>query len=204
MNSATLDRASMLDEEETWLQDVAVQIAESGPTGVRFLITSIDNASEWRMRAILLGLSAVKKPTPRLRKEICEIGLRFLQDDRPLIVAEAIDLLNRLGCTDERDTIVQLTSHTSPFVVGSVLRYLAQHDREAAIPLLEKALTSRQSIIRQNAVDELDNLNCRQSLAAIRRLIRDSNRDVRQAARTAVKNLTAQHAKTKRRAKSRT
>lgn len=177
------------DDEELWLHEAAVQLAESGPAGVRFLLAGIPSATEWRLKAILLGLSAVKDPSTRMRKEICEVGKKFLTDDRPLIVAEAVDLLNRLKCTDARDSILSLQRHPSPYVVGSVLRFLARHFPATAVPLLERSLTSRQSVVRQNAIDELDELNSVQSLPAIRRLMRDNNRQVRQAAKTAVKNL---------------
>lgn len=177
------------DDEELWLQEAAVQLAESGPGGVRFLISSIPQASEWRLRAILLGLSAAKKPSARLRNEICEIGMSFLHNEVPTIVAEAVDLLNRLNCKEAQSEIMKLQRHPSPYVVGSVLRFLARQFPQVAIPLLEVALTSRQSIVRQNAVDELDELNCVQALPAIKRLLRDNNRAVREAAKTAVKNL---------------
>lgn len=128
MYSETSDLTGVLEnDEELWLQDVAVQIAESGPSGVRFLISSISKATEWRLRAILLGLSAVKKPSTRLRTEICDIAKQFLHDDRPTIVAEAVDLLSHLDCTDACEVILELRRHASPYVVGSVLRYLARH-----------------------------------------------------------------------------
>jgi HEAT repeats len=190
MYSETSDVTGILEnDEELWVQEVAVQIAESGPSGVRFLISSVPNAAEWRLRAILLGLSAVKKPSARLRNEICDTAKQFLHDDRPTIVAEAVDLLCSLDCTDAQEVIMSLRRHPSPYVVGSVLRYMARHFPETAIPLLEKALASKQSVVRQNAIDELDELNCVQALPNIKRLLRDKNPDVRQAARTAVKNL---------------
>jgi hypothetical protein len=177
------------DDEELWLQEAAVQIAESGPAGVRFLISSISNASEWRLRAILLGLCAVKRPSAQLRKEICDIAFSFLHDRVPTIVAEAVDLLRHHNCIDAEPEVMKLLGHPSPYVVGSALRYLARHFPQMAIPLLKAALTSRQSIVRQNAVDELDELNCVQALPAIKRLLRDNNRNVREAAKTAVENL---------------
>jgi HEAT repeat protein len=71
------------------------------------------------------------------------------------------------------------------------------------------ALTSKEPIVRQNAVDELDELNFSQALPAIKRLLRDKDRSVRQAARTAVRNLEeagriAHRAKAKRRVSART
>ena len=58
-----------------------------------------------------------------------------------------------------------------------------------AMPLLEKALKAEEPIVRQNAVDELDEMNHRPALEKIKRLLRDPDKDVRQAARTAVAHL---------------
>jgi HEAT repeat protein len=74
-------------------------------------------------------------------------------------------------------------------VVGSALRFFARCDPVRAVPLLEKALKAEEPIVRQNAVDELDEMNHRPALEKIKRLLRDPDKDVRQAARTAVAHL---------------
>jgi HEAT repeat protein len=74
-------------------------------------------------------------------------------------------------------------------VVGSALRFFARCDPVRAVPLLEKALKAEEPIVRQNAVDELDEMNHTPALEKIQRLLRDPDKDVRQAARTAVEHL---------------
>lgn len=184
------------EEEGLWLDEVATRLAETGPGGIRFLISSIPGAKERQLQAIFLALSLVRnKLSSRRRIEICNLGLVFLEDRRARVVAEAIDLLCHLECTSAREQILGLLCHPSPPVVGAVLRYMARHFPGEAIPLLEVALTSKDAIVRQNAVDELDELGRVEALPAIRRLLRDEDRDVRQAARTAVSNLARSRSK---------
>lgn len=192
------------DEKNLWLEELALQIGGSGPAGIRFLLSSISGATESHLRAILLGLAAVRNPSPRRHTEICNVARSFLDDHRPLVVAEAVDLLNSLACTDARARIDKLRGHSSPYVVGSVLRYLARHFPSEAIPVLIEALASREPIVRQNAIDELDEMDHAPALPAIRRLLRDKDRWVRQAARAAVKNHMPSRGKRRRRESART
>jgi vesicle coat complex subunit len=106
-----------------------------------------------------------------------------------MVVAEAVDLLNQLNDSKPRTAILRLIRHDSPYVVGAVLRYMARQYPHEAVSILHKALASKEPIVRQNAIDELDDLNCKEALPAIKRLLRDPDKHVRQAARSAVKNL---------------
>jgi HEAT repeats len=179
-----------LEDEQLWLDEIAATIALSGPPGIRFLLASIPGAKENRLHAILIGLSLVADElSTRRRTEVCNVARSLLADRRPSIVAEAIDLLSQLRCVSARDEVLDLRSHASPFVVGSVLRFLARNCADEAVTILTDALSSKQSIIRQNAIDELDDLGCIGALPAIKRLQRDKDRDVRQAACAAVANL---------------
>lgn len=178
------------EEGELWLQEVGIQIADAGDEGIQFLLSGIPRAAECRLRAILLGLSSIKvKLSARCRDEILSVGRDLLDDVRPLVVMDAIDLLRCLDDTSACEKVLEHRNHASAYVVGGVLRYMAQLFPKEAVPLLEKALTSEEPIVRQNAIDELDELNCVQALPTIKRLLRDKDQYVRQAAGTAVKNL---------------
>jgi len=98
-------------------------------------------------------------------------------------------LLSQHGCKSARPAILNLRDHPSPYVLGAVLRYMRQLFPRAAKSMLVQALKSADPIVRQNGIDELDELGCVEALPTIKRLIRDKDRDVRQAARSAVKNL---------------
>jgi HEAT repeat protein len=180
-----------LDEWEEWLAEVAIHLAQSGPAGVRFLLAHIPDVDEKRLRAILVGLPfARQKLSARLRAEICKQARNLLGDGRPLIVAEAVDALWLLDCPGAKADVLRLLHHSSPYVAGSVLRFLARLFPEQAVPILEQALEAADPIVRQNAIDELDDLHHVPALPKIKRLVKDTNADVRQAARTAVSNLT--------------
>ena len=58
-----------------------------------------------------------------------------------------------------------------------------------AKPLLYDALSSSHPIVRENAIDELDELDCKEALPRIRTLLDDPDKNVRQAAKTAIENL---------------
>jgi HEAT repeat protein len=177
-------------EGESWLTEVATGIARSGADGINWLLSQLPDVDAPRQRAILIALaSAEKKLSDRKRKAICTLARTLLGNRQALVVAEAIDTLNHLGCLEAFADVFQLLEHPSPYVVGSVLRYLARHDPTTAVPLLVKALESGAPVVRQNAVDELDELDYLPALSKIRRLLDDKDEDVRHAARTAVSHL---------------
>jgi HEAT repeat protein len=178
------------DEQELWMQEAAIRIARAGTWGVNFLLAFIPYADEARLRAILLALTFVGKKLSALKRAaVCELARKLLTDERPLVVAEAVDTLARFGCLEATKSVTALLRHQSPYVVGSGLRFFARCAPGRAVPLLEKALKSGEPIVRQNAVDELDDLNYKPALEKIRRLLQDPDEDVRQAARTAVAHL---------------
>jgi hypothetical protein len=185
------DRALEMPEEEgeLWLQEVAIAIAKTGAKGVDFLLSCVPVVDESRLRAILLAMSFVQKLSARKRAAICELARTLLKDKRARIVAEAVDTLSKLAGPKAAESVSPLLHHPSPYVVGSALRFFAHHDPERAIPLLEIALKSEEPIVRQNAVDELDDMNYAPALPKIRRLLRDPDADVRQAAQYAVTHL---------------
>jgi HEAT repeat protein len=177
-------------EGESWLTEVAIEIAKAGANGIDWLLSVTPDVDASRQRAILTAFaSAEKKLSVRKRTAICTLARTLLANRQPLVVAEAIDTLCHLGCRDARDDIFRLLEHSSPYVVGSALRYLARHEPTTAVPLLEKALESDEPVVRQNAIDELEELDYLPALPKIRRLLDDVDEYVRQAARTAVSHL---------------
>jgi hypothetical protein len=176
-------------ERAFWLQEAARLVAER-EGGLDLLLERLQGGDEDRLRAILLGLSFIPPATlAGRREEVGQLLLAHTQDPRPLIVAEAVDSLRHLGYAEAQAQIAPLLRHSSPHVVGAVLRFLSRYDPEAARPLLLDALRSPDPIIRQNGIDELDELGCVEALPAVRLLLTDPDEDVRQAAQTAVANL---------------
>jgi HEAT repeat protein len=175
------------DEQELWLQEVAIRIARTGAKGVDFLLSFLPRADQRRLRAALIALSFVQRTlSARKRMKICRLVMALLHDRRAMIVAEAVDTLSHLGCPAAEEEVYSLLQHGSPYVVGSALRFLSRHLGAKAAPLLVQALRSEEPIVRQNALDELDEMNYVRALPQIRQLLQDPDADVRQAARTAV------------------
>ena len=179
------------EEYELWLQELAVAIAKGGPKEANWLLAFAPYADELQLRAILVAMTCVANELSEEQRELlCSFAHNLLIDDkRPIIVAEAVDTLTILGCRRVKERIAALGRHSSPYVRGSVLRYFARRYPQEAVPLLKRALSSKEPIVRQNAVDELDEMNYTPALAKIKRLLKDPDKDVRQAARTAVNHL---------------
>jgi HEAT repeat protein len=180
------------NERDAPMQEYACQIAESGPRGVRFLLKQLEGAHELRIRAILIALKVnVANQSPNMRKRVCEAARGLISDKRPMVVADAVDLLRSCSFRSVKSQVIKLLTHDSPFVVGSVLRYLSGLFPKEALPCLFEALRSSDPVVRQNGIDELDELGCTDALPAIRELTKDLNADVRMAADLAVKNLSS-------------
>jgi hypothetical protein len=179
-----------VDHRSAWLDEVAMRIARHGEHGLELLVRSLAGADEDGARAALLAMRFVDPSVVREHSALLsEVLSSSLHDPRPLVLADTIDTISRFGWIDLLRDPLSYLGHPSPYVVGSAMRLLARHYPEQAKPVLLGSLTSPSSIIRQNAVDELDELGDREALPALRLLLKDNDPDVRQAAATAVRNL---------------
>src|SRR5438128_515956 len=94
------------EEQELWLQELAIQIAKTGAKGIDFLLACAHGADELKLRAILLAMSFVeKKISSRKRVKICQLARTLLDDKRAMVVAEAIDTLSHLGCPEAAEHV---------------------------------------------------------------------------------------------------
>lgn len=178
------------DETGFFLDDVAVRIAKCGNDGVAFLLDSLAQVDEERARAILLGLAFIDKGAARqFLPRIKSVLASFLASTNPLLVAQAVDSIGALGFTEMLASITPLLHHQSPYVVGSALRFLSKHFPSQARPILMEALRSPEPIVRANAIDELDDLECTEALPSIVGLLNDPHENVRAAANWAAAHL---------------
>ncbi len=83
----------------------------------------------------------------------------------------------------------RMSDHQAPIVRAAVLDYLARAEPESARPALIQGLGDPDYIVRETAVDALDDLGAADAISAIEALLDDPHEDVRLAARTAVDNL---------------
>lgn len=66
---------------------------------------------------------------------------------------------------------------------------MAKLHPDKAIPLLLESLESKDAIVRENAIDELDELEIKEAIPYLSKLVNDPDINVRQAAETALENL---------------
>lgn len=178
------------NEGDLFLQEVTVKIARCGSEGAAFLLDSLMRADVSRQQAILVALGFVdKRAINELLGRLKAALALFLSNPDPQLVAKSVDCITQLGLTEMAESVTPLLNHASPFVVGSVLRFLSIRSPSQAKPILLKALESPHPIIRQNAVDELDDLDCKEALPSILVLLNDPDKNVREAAHWATEHL---------------
>lgn len=169
----------------SYYSEVASAIRSQPEQGIKFLLEQVKKADTDRLGAILFFLP------PLDSSDMSNILLHYLDDERPLIVANAIDGLVRQGEKNAIDRVLALRTHPSAYVRGSVLRFISHFYPESARSLLIEALQDPVYIVRENAIDELEELEVVEAIPYIRPLLLDPNSDVRLAAQTAIENLEA-------------
>lgn len=187
------DLPESVDPEESslWYEEIAVKIIEEhGEQGLDYLLSSMPKWDERRLRGVLLSLCFLPVDTLNQKHAmLVDLLLSYLHDSRPLIIASAIRTLRHLDCHDALVPVLPFVNHSSPFVQGAALHFLSKCDFSIARPLLFAALESPSPIVRQIAIDELDESVCVDAIPKIRELLSDKNPDVRLAAQTAIENL---------------
>ncbi|CAN5194587.1 hypothetical protein BH20ACT16_BH20ACT16_01390 [soil metagenome] len=113
----------------------------------------------------------------------------LLDDERDLVVAEALDGLASGQTSLKAMDVERLSHHPSPYVRGALLRYVARVQGRSAIPSLMTGLHDSSHVVRQNAIDELEDLEARDAIPALRLMLTDSHHHVRDAARYALQAL---------------
>src|SRR5262249_2088599 len=139
-----------------YYEEVAHLIAGKGTLGVEWLQDRLDRGEGERLAAILFALTG---PPPRNHIRGERIA-GYLRDSRPVVVTAAVDGLRSQGNKRVKDQVLALLNHPVAFVRGSVLRYLARLYHERAVSVLLDALGDSHYVVRENAVDELDDMGC--------------------------------------------
>ncbi|MBA2285554.1 MAG: HEAT repeat domain-containing protein [Ktedonobacteraceae bacterium] len=172
---------------DDYYEEVAEQIVAHGEPGLVYLRRIVEEAciDEPQLCAAIWVLS-LQPEGPWYREKLRTL----LQDSRGQVVASAVGGLARISARDLSETVLRLQTHPSPYARAGVLVYMSRLFPNEAPPLLIAALKDAHPIVRESAIDELDDLGYYQALPAIRPLLYDQPDPVRQAARTAVKNLT--------------
>jgi HEAT repeat protein len=174
------------DEEQVYYDEIAYRMPERhGENGTIFLLEELERVrdDEIRLQAALGGLRFLPPHHPLGT----QIHLFYINHANELVVMTAIDGLAQLEATEAHDRVLSHLAHRSQYVVGAVLRYMSRLFRDEAMPILLEALHDERYIVRECAVDELDELDPpafdAEVASDIRPLLDDSHPDVRSAAR---------------------
>ena len=172
----------------SYFSEVALRIREQGKAGIDFLFEESErtNLELEQLRGIILALTFLP---PVEHPSLRGILLSYLHDRRPLIVADAVDGLAFLGATDTADAILPLRTHPDPYIRGSVLLFISRLFPKEAPPILLEALEDPHYIVKENAIDELDDLGVIEAIPYIRPFLSDPHPYVVEAAQTAISNL---------------
>jgi HEAT repeat protein len=177
------------EESELYYQEIAYLIREQGDVGnqflANFLLDKRNLEDENRIQA------ALRFPPLSKDKDINDFLLQCLSDQRPQIIFLAIDALCYIQDLSVLERILSFRGHSDPHVRGSVLRYLRELYPDTAYSFLIDSLQDSHYIVRDTAIDELDELQDIRAIPYIEPLVNDAHPYVRQAAQTALKNLSS-------------
>lgn len=170
------------DYAAAYYDEVASLIRAQGEAGIEFLFDVGVHGTGDRLASLLVGLSPLRSNASRLK----DMLRRHLCDDHPRVVMAAIDGLRHQGEGGAIDEVLKLRDHPSPYVRGSVLRYVGRFAPDAATPMLIAALDDADPIVRGTAIDELDELGVGDAMVLLCPLLADPDPDVRHAAQLAL------------------
>lgn len=165
-------------DDDDYYDVIGYNIAVKYP---EYLLNSHANFAGRRLRGALFGLSFCVKQ----RGEAASILETYLSHNDPLIMAEAIRSLAKLGCVNEWGRIEPFLNHPSPFVRNAALAYAAiSLDPARAVMLVVNSLEDSNPAVRGNAVDLLGELGPPNLESYILPLRNDPSETVRQAVKS--------------------
>lgn len=168
----------------SYYDELAFLIVNKGRNGRLFLneqISKTNNSN--KLESILVHLSSKENPIP------LNIFLEHLKHEFFPVISGAIEGLIIQEEIKAKNEVVKLRFHESAYVRSSVLRFMSKLYPQEAPSLLIEALQDRHEIVRQSAIDEIDELQMTDAILTLRAFLNDSSPDVRQAAETAIENL---------------
>ncbi len=174
------------DYYQIWYDEVAIAIRERRPdAGARFLRGEVAGADPDRLSAILLAITWFHERD----RDNADLLIEYREHPDQHVVARAIDGLSWLDGCGLTEQILALGADPRPWVRGAVLRFAARVVPDRAPALLLDALRDPHYVVRENAIDELEELDHAPALARIEALWADPHPRVRQAALSAIPNL---------------
>ncbi len=140
------------------------------------LTALLDTLDVKRLRSALFGLSFAEGTT-----QFIEF---YIFHENGTVAASALDAARHQENKSIWPKVEPLSTHPSPWVRGAVLRYAGHILKDAAVPLLVAGLTDPEARVRENAIDELDDLGVDdpEIVSMVRDLLSDPDANVVQAA----------------------
>lgn len=172
--------------------EIAHELVKHGEDGIRVLLRALDSSDVIRYRSIIRALGWKAKTEcstymPRIRR----ILRAALKDPRPFVAEDALRSLTTQLLRVRKQRVLAMFRHGNPSMMSQALSHICRFYPRAARPCIETAMKSRYYLVRASAIDEIDDAGMREFLPEVRRLLADRHRDVRQAAETAVRNLSS-------------
>lgn len=176
------------DREYAGYSEVVHQLAKLSPELSKdFFLEQLENSDSRRVRGAIEGLSLLDV---RADWFATTVG-RFLNDDRHELVGETLWALAFVQYSLGKDRNIEFCGHPDPFVVAAGLHLLARSYPTQAASILFDALNHAHNVVRSSACDEIDDLEIVEAIPKLKPLLKDRHPDVRQAAATALDNLSS-------------
>ena len=171
--------------------EIAFEIVSRGSRGTCALMDNISVDSEPKYRSALCALSSAHRHI-RSHRTISRVA-RFLgsafEDKRPLVKAEALSGLADLRVKLRVEHVAALLRSKNPYLASSALKYVCALYPQRSHAALASAIKSPHFLVREAALDEIDDRHLSSFLPKIYALLNDRHPHVRQAAETACANL---------------
>jgi HEAT repeat protein len=166
--------------------DVAWILSKRGLEGLEILVGQLGARDEAILRAAIFGVTASPGGAVVYYERIVEL----CDDERPGVVTEAVYGFAHARVRHARAKIDELSKHPAGSVRGAVIHYVARTDPRRGYARALEAIRDPEPIVRECAADALDDLGRPEAIPALKALVDDSTSSVRQAARTAIENLS--------------
>lgn len=169
----------------SFYEDLVDAILATGPKGTEYLLAHLASLDPIRLAVVLPVLAAVAPSEPFVLLMLHQ----SLDSSTPALVLAALNGLINAREWSRRDIAERLRTHADPGVRGAVLRYIVGCDGPAALPALLLALSDPHPVIRETAVDAIDELDVVEALPHLEQLTADPDHNVRDAATAATAHL---------------
>jgi hypothetical protein len=169
-------------------QEVAGAIRAAGDLGLGYLLGKLTTRRSSQVRATILGLTFPPVQEPQLAAHIQDVLRQYIQHQHALIAMDAIDALCHLDDRAPAAAVLARTNDASPYLRSAVVRYVAVLLPEQILAIVLPALQDPDHIVRESAIDALDEADWVDAAEVIRPYLKDPHPHVRQAAATALEH----------------